>query len=65
MHLVTDLENDLVLSILLKKENSEGIDSKDLLPLLSRVRKVLEPVSEKDHSQDVRSQSEGSTVSGV
>ncbi len=53
MDLVNDLGNDLVLAMLVDKKHSEKIDSKEILPLISRIREILEPVSLKDHSYSV------------
>lgn len=65
MHLVNELKNDLALSILVDRKNKEVLDSKDLLPLLSRVREVLEPITEKDHSQDQSTQNDEAYEAGV
>lgn len=51
MDLVNDLENDFVLAMIVKKKHAEKINSKELLPLLSKIREILEPISAKDHSQ--------------
>ncbi len=50
MDLVNDLGNDLAFAVLVEKNHSEKFDSRELLPLLRRIREVLEPVSSKDHS---------------
>ena len=50
MQLVNDLETDLAFAVLVEKERPERIDSKDVLPLINRIREVLEPISEKDHA---------------
>lgn len=50
MDLVNDLGNDLVLAMLVEKRHSEKIDSAEVLPLISRIREILEPVSARDHS---------------
>lgn len=51
MDLVNDLENDFVLAMIVKKRYAEKIDSKELLPLLSKIREVLKPLSARDHLQ--------------
>ena len=50
MQLVNDLETDLAFAVLVEKEGSEKLESKDVLPLINRIREVLEPISEKDHA---------------
>ena len=52
MQLINELENDLAFSVLVEKKNRELLDSGDLLPLLSKFREVLEPITERDHSND-------------
>lgn len=56
MQLVNDLESDLAFAVLVEKERAEKLESKDVLPLINRIREVLEPISEKDHaySEEVR-----------
>ncbi len=49
MNLVNDLKNDFVLAIIVKKKHAEKINPTEFLPLLSKIREVLEPVSAKDH----------------
>lgn len=51
MDLVNDLGKDLALAMLIEKKHSEKIDSEEIMSLLSKVREVLEPLSDKDHSQ--------------
>jgi len=50
MDLVDDLGNDLALAILTENKYSKKIDSKQILPLMSKIREVLETVSAKDHT---------------
>jgi len=50
MQLVNDLENDLAFAMLVEKERLERVESKDVLPLIDRIREVLEPISERDHA---------------
>lgn len=49
MDLVNDLGNDLVQAMLVQKKHSKKIDSKEILPLISKIKEVLEPISLKDH----------------
>jgi hypothetical protein len=50
MELLNDLGSDVALSILVERINSEKLDVKEILPLISRIREILEPISLKDHS---------------
>lgn len=50
MELVNELGNDVALAILVEKRHSGKIDSGEILPLISKIREILEPVSTKDHS---------------
>ena len=50
MQLVNDLENDLAFAVLVERNSEESIDSKEVLPLINRIREVLEPISERDHA---------------
>ena len=52
MDLVHDLGNDIALAILVEKKYREKLDSKEILPLISKVREVLEMVSRKDHTEE-------------
>lgn len=53
MDLVNDLGNDLAFAMLIEKKHVEKIDSREILPLISKIREILEPISEKDHSYTV------------
>ncbi|HUF04658.1 MAG TPA: hypothetical protein VMM38_10845 [Aridibacter sp.] len=50
MQLVNELENDLAFAALVDKHREEAIDSNQVLPLINRIREILEPISERDHS---------------
>ena len=50
MQLVNELENELAFAVLVEKKSGEKLESKDVLPLIDRIRAILEPISEKDHS---------------
>ncbi len=50
MELVNDLGSDVALAILIEKRHSANIDSREILPLISRIREILEPISSRDHS---------------
>ncbi len=55
MDLLNDLGNDVALSILVKKTHFEKLDSKEILPLITRIREVLEPISSRNHSHPIES----------
>lgn len=50
MQMVNELENDLAIAVLVKRKNNEQIDSREVLPLINRIREILEPISAKDHA---------------
>ncbi|MCO6509963.1 MAG: hypothetical protein J5I65_04150 [Aridibacter famidurans] len=50
MQLVNELENDLAFAALVDKHGEKAIDSNQVLPLIHRIREVLEPISERDHA---------------
>ncbi len=50
MQLVNELENDLAFAVLADRKDGQKIESKDALLLINRIRKVLEPISERDHA---------------
>jgi hypothetical protein len=50
MQLVNELENDLAFAVLVDRKDGRRIESKDVLPLINRIREALEPISEKDHA---------------
>lgn len=50
MQLVNELENDLAFAALVDKHGIIAIDSNQVLPLINRIREVLEPISERDHA---------------
>lgn len=47
MNLISDLESELAMAVLLEKRHSDKINSKDLLPLIKRLNDALESVSTK------------------
>jgi len=63
MQMVNELENDLAIAVLVKRKNNEQIDSKEVLPLINRIREILEPISAKDHAYAEPSETQISTVS--
>lgn len=50
MQLVNELENDLAFAVLVEKKSGEKIASNEVLPLINRIREVLEPISGRDHA---------------
>lgn len=65
MQLVNDLENDLALAVLVKRNTEESIDSKEVLPLIHRIREVLEPISERDHAYSESEEESSATTPGI
>ena len=49
MNLASELGNDLILAVLADKNLDKKLNKKEILPLLEKIREVLEPVSSRDH----------------
>jgi len=47
MNLISDIESELALAVLIEKKHTEKINSKDVLPLLKRLNEALESASLK------------------
>lgn len=45
MNLINELGNELAVSILVEKKHSEKISSKDVLPLIKRIKDASQPGS--------------------
>lgn len=50
MDMVSDLGNDLAVAMLIEKKHANKIESKDIAPLINRIREVLKPISDRDHA---------------
>lgn len=48
MNLINDLDTEIAFAVLVEKKHNEKIESKDILPLLGRLNKALEEISEAD-----------------
>ena len=49
MDLIDELGNEIAFAVLVNKQHREKIDSKEVLPLIGRLRDALELISSKDH----------------
>ena len=52
MNLIDELGNEIALAFLVEKKYSEKVNSKDALELIGKVRKVLEPTSFDERSNE-------------
>ena len=48
MNLINDLDTDIAFAVLLDNRHDKKIESKDLLPLIGRLNKALEQISQAD-----------------
>ena len=48
MNLINDLDTDIAFAVLLDKKHDKKIESKDILPLIGRLNKALEQISQAD-----------------
>ncbi len=48
MNLINDLDSEIAFAVLVDKKHNEKIESKDVLPLIGRVNKALEQISESE-----------------
>lgn len=48
MNLINDLDTEIAFAVLIEKKHREKIESKEIFPLIGRLNKALEKVSEKD-----------------
>jgi hypothetical protein len=51
MNLMSDLGNELALAVLIEKKHSEKISSKDILPLIKRLKDALQAISSKKEAE--------------
>jgi hypothetical protein len=55
MNLISDLESELALAVLIEKKHSEKINSEEILPLIKRLNAALESVSpQTDKSRTIQ-----------
>ena len=48
MNLINDLDTDIAFAVLLDNRHDKKIKSKDILPLIGRLNKALEQISQAD-----------------
>ena len=48
MNLINDLDTDIAFAVLVDKKHDKKIESKDILPLIGRINKALEQISQTD-----------------
>lgn len=46
MNLINDLDTEIAFAVLIEKKHNEKIESKDILPLIGRLNKALEQISD-------------------
>ncbi|MFV0389839.1 MAG: hypothetical protein ACK5NT_13925 [Pyrinomonadaceae bacterium] len=51
MEVVDDLGNEIVFAVLVDKSKRNKIDSKEIIPLLQRIRESLQGVEMLDHTR--------------
>lgn len=58
MNLINDLGDEVAFAVLVEKRHLERIDSGDVLPLISRIKEVLQTVSveEEISEEDLKSE---------
>jgi hypothetical protein len=52
MNLINDLDTEIAFAVLVEKKHNEKIESKDVLPLIGRLNKALEEISEADEDKN-------------
>lgn len=52
MNLVNDLDTEIAFAVLVEKKYNEKIESKDILPLIGRLNKALEEISEANEDKN-------------
>lgn len=48
MNLINDLDTEIAFAVLIEKKHKEKMESKEIFPLIGRLNKALEEVSEND-----------------
>ncbi|MEO6589878.1 MAG: hypothetical protein ABIP06_11290 [Pyrinomonadaceae bacterium] len=48
MNLINDLDTEIAFAVLVEKKHYKKIESKDVLPLIGRLNKALERISQTD-----------------
>lgn len=52
MNLINDLDTEIAFAVLVEKRHHEKIESKDILPLIGRLNKAMEEISEADEDKN-------------
>lgn len=52
MNLINDLGNELAYAVLVEKKHAEKMSSKDVLPLLKRIKDASQPTSSEEKSNN-------------
>lgn len=52
MNLINDLGDEVAFAVLVEKRHLEKIDSGDVLPLISRIKEVLQAVSAEEEIRE-------------
>ena len=52
MNLINDLDTEIAFAVLFEKKHQEKLKSKDILPLIGRLNKALEEISEKTEDEN-------------
>ncbi|MCA1623991.1 MAG: hypothetical protein LC768_08105 [Acidobacteria bacterium] len=53
MNLVDELGNDLALAFLVEKKHTEKLNSTEILALIEKVKRVLQPISLKEKTKEM------------
>ncbi len=52
MNLIDELGNDIALAFFVEKKHSEKVDSRDVLELIGKVKRILEPIALEERSNE-------------
>lgn len=52
MNLINDLDTEIAFAVLVDKKHYKKIESKDILPLIGRLNKALEQISQTDEDMN-------------
>lgn len=60
MNLINDLDSEIALAVLVDKKHTGKIESKDILPLIGRLNKALEHITEIENESNERNSNDNS-----
>lgn len=60
MNLINDLDSEIALAFLVDKKHNGKIESKDILPLIGRLNKALENITEIENDSNKRNSNDNS-----